>query len=50
MNGGAKGTGAPPGIKNALKSGFYTKEAIEELKALNQLIRDAQRMLREFEI
>ena len=34
MHGGAKGSGAPLGNKNALKHGFYTKEAIAERKKM----------------
>ena len=30
MHGGAPGSGAPLGNKNALKHGRYTREAIEE--------------------
>ena len=30
MHGGAPGSGAPRGNKNALKNGFYTREAIAE--------------------
>ena len=47
MHGGAKGSGAPKGNKNALKHGRYTKEAIEERKRLTALIRDASRFLEE---
>jgi hypothetical protein len=43
MHGGAPGSGAPPGNKNALKHGQYTREALAELK----LLRDASRQLRE---
>ena len=39
MHGGAKGSGAPRGNQNALKHGLYTREAIEERRALRQLIR-----------
>ena len=47
MHGGAKGSGAPKGNKNALKHGRYTKQAIEERKRLRALIRDAGRFLEE---
>jgi hypothetical protein len=43
MHGGAPGSGAPPGNKNALKHGQYTREALAELK----LLRDASKQLRE---
>ncbi len=47
MHGGAKGSGAPRGNQNALKHGLYTREAIEERRALRQLIRDSKRLLEE---
>jgi glucans biosynthesis protein len=47
MHGGAKGSGAPKGNKNALKHGRYTKQAIEERRKLRALIRDAGRFLEE---
>ncbi len=47
MHGGAKGSGAPKGNKNALKHGLYTKQAIEERRKLRALIRDAGRFLEE---
>jgi len=49
MHGGAKGSGAPPGNQNALKHGFYTKQAIEERKTLRQLIRDAESLIEEID-
>ncbi len=49
MHGGAKGTGAPRGNQNALKHGFYTKQAIEERKILRQLIRDAENLIEEID-
>jgi uncharacterized protein YjcR len=48
MHGGAKGSGAPKGNKNALKSGEYTKEAIEARRELRRLIREAEKFLEEF--
>ena len=45
MHGGAKGSGAPIGNKNALKHGFYTKEAIDERKAMNEFIREMKKGL-----
>ena len=45
MHGGAPGSGAPKGNKNALKHGLYTKEAIEEQKALKAFIREAEKKL-----
>ena len=34
MHGGARGSGAPVGNKNAFKSGAYTKKALAERKAM----------------
>jgi hypothetical protein len=47
MHGGAKGTGAPPGNQNALKHGTYTKAAFERRAALQSLIRETQKFVRE---
>ena len=44
MHGGAAGSGAPPGNKNALKIGLFTREAIEERRALRDLIRSARQL------
>jgi uncharacterized protein YjcR len=41
MHGGAPGSGAPKGNKNALKHGRYTREAIETRQA-SSLLRDSQ--------
>ena len=49
MHGGAKGSGAPPGNRNAMKHGLYTRLAIEERKMLNRLIRDSKKLLEEIE-
>lgn len=49
MHGGAEGSGAPRGNKNALKHGLYTKAALAERKALRRLIREARDLLDEFE-
>jgi len=49
MHGGAPGSGAPLGNKNALKHGLYTKEAIEDRKKLRKLMRDSVQTLKEFE-
>ena len=38
MHGGAPGSGAPRGNKNALKHGRYTREATEEPRQLRALI------------
>jgi hypothetical protein len=47
MHGGAAGSGAARGNRNALKHGLYTGEMLNERKKLMQLIRDAQATLRE---
>jgi len=39
MHGGAPGSGAPRGNKNALKHGAYTREAIETRKGIREIIR-----------
>ena len=49
MHGGAKGSGAPKGNKNALKHGLYTREAMAERKALMDVIRQARETLREID-
>ena len=49
MHGGAKGSGAPVGNENALKHGMYTKAALEEQKALRNMIRQMSESLREIE-
>lgn len=41
MHGGAAGSGAPIGNQNALKTGLFTREAIEERRALRDLMRSA---------
>jgi len=41
MHGGAPGSGAPPGNKNALKHGRYTREALEERRQLRALLRQS---------
>ena len=45
MHGGAQGSGAPLGNRNAVKHGLYTKAAIEERKQLRTLMRDAQKLV-----
>lgn len=49
MHGGAAGSGAPVGNRNALKHGHYTKQAIRERKALRRLIRDAKALIEEID-
>jgi uncharacterized protein YjcR len=47
MHGGATGSGAPKGNKNALKHGLYTKEAIAERRYLRELIKSSRQTLAE---
>ncbi|MFT4116152.1 HGGxSTG domain-containing protein [Bradyrhizobium sp.] len=47
MHGGAEGSGAPPGNRNAMKHGVFTSEAIDARKSVRALLIDAQRLLRE---
>ena len=42
MHGGAPGSGAPPGNKNALKNGRYTREAIQQRRQLQALLRQSR--------
>jgi len=48
MHGGAPGSGAPRGNRNALKHGGYTKQALERRAAMRELIREARQVLKEF--
>ena len=49
MHGGAAGSGAPIGNKNALKHGMYTRQAIAERKALGEMMREFRETLDTFE-
>ena len=42
MHGGAKGSGAPPGNRNALKHGLYSREHLDWRKKMMELLRDAR--------
>ena len=46
MRGGAEGSGAPKGNRNALKHGTFTKEALSERTELRQRIRESEDLLR----
>lgn len=46
MHGGAKGSGAPRGNRNAMKHGTYTRDAIERRAALREQIREALKLLK----
>ena len=45
MHGGAEGSGAPRGNRNALKHGLYTREAIAERKQVRLLIRQSRKLI-----
>jgi uncharacterized protein YjcR len=49
MHGGAQGSGAPHGNKNALKHGLYTREAIAERRQLRELMRQSRKLLMKIE-
>jgi hypothetical protein len=49
MHGGAKGSGAPKGNRNALKHGGFTKEALAELAELRRLIAEVKNLVSEQE-
>jgi hypothetical protein len=40
MHGGAHGSGAQPGNRNALKHGRYSRELIELRRAVRELLRE----------
>ena len=44
MHGGAPGSGAPRGNKNAFKHGIFTREAIAERRQLGELIRQSREL------
>ncbi len=47
MHGGARGSGAPHGNRNALKSGLYTAESLELRRRVTQLIRASRKIIEE---
>ena len=49
MHGGALGSGAPRGNKNALKHGQYTREAIEQRRQVRELVRQSRALLQKIE-
>jgi uncharacterized protein YjcR len=49
MHGGAPGSGAPRGNKNALKHGQYTREAIEERRQVQKFLRQCGKILQGIE-
>ena len=49
MHGGAPGSGAPQGNKNALQHGLYTREAIAERRQVVELIKQARALIGEID-
>jgi uncharacterized protein YjcR len=49
MHGGAPGSGAPRGNKNALKHGRYTREVIAERRQLRALLRQSRSLIQQIE-
>lgn len=49
MHGGAAGSGAPKGNRNALKHGKFTKEMKTERARFRELIAESKELLRKFE-
>jgi hypothetical protein len=45
MHGGAAGSGAPRGNKNAEKHGRHTRDAIAERRRVRELMRQAQSLV-----
>jgi len=49
MHGGAPGSGAPRGNKNAKRHGLYTHEAISQRRQLGELMRQSRKLILEIE-
>ena len=49
MHGGAAGSGAQHGNKNARKHGLYTRDAIAERRQLGELMRRSRKLILEIE-
>jgi hypothetical protein len=45
MHGGAPGSGAPRGNKNAQKHGLYTAEAMAQRRQLGELMRQSRKLI-----
>jgi uncharacterized protein YjcR len=45
MHGGAPGSGAPRGNKNALKHGRYSREALAEHEQIRELLRQTRKVM-----
>jgi len=46
MHGGAAGSGAPLGNKNAVKHGFFTRDSIADRNRIRELVRKSRKLLR----
>ena len=46
MHGGAHGSGAPRGNRNAVKHGLFTGDALARRRRVNRILRDGARLLR----
>ena len=46
MHGGAPGSGAPRGNQNALKHGQFTRQAVEERRRVQDLVRQSRMLLK----
>jgi glucans biosynthesis protein len=45
MHGGAPGSGAQPGNRNALKHGLYSREMLEFRRMVRELLREARELV-----
>jgi uncharacterized protein YjcR len=45
MHGGAKGSGAPKGNRNALKHGRHARELLEFRRRVRELVREARELV-----
>ena len=46
---GGKSPGAPKGNKNALKTGRYTAEALQERRMIKSILRESQKLFRKID-
>lgn len=49
MHGGAPGSGAPRGNRNAVKHGLYTRDAIAQRRQVSQLIKQSRELVSKIE-
>lgn len=49
MHGGAKGSGAQLGNKNAFKHGYYCKENIAQRREIRKMLKEYRQLCREIE-